>query len=68
MDALPLMFNCDFFGIEQIHGRLIREGTCGNSDRCDYLIVGSRNPIAEEYETAPDNRGFLASREKVKEI
>ena len=59
---LPLMCNCDFFGIEQIHGQLIREGTCGISDRCDYLIVGNTNPIAAEYETATDEKGFLISR------
>ena len=61
---LPLMCNCDFFGIEQIHGQLIRKGTCGNSDKCDYLIVGSKNPIAAEYDTVTDERGFLISREK----
>ena len=59
LQLLPLMCNCDFFGIEQIHGRLIREGTCGNSDRCDYLIVGNRNPIAAKYETVSDEKGFL---------
>ena len=61
---LPLMCNCDFYGIEQIHGQLIRKGTCGNADKCDYLIVGSGNPIAAEYETVTDERGFLVSREK----
>lgn len=59
---LPLMCNCDFFGIEQIHGQLIREGTCGIADRCDYLIVGNTNPIAAEYETVTDEKGFLVSR------
>ena len=45
LHVLPLMCNCDFFGISEIHGQLIRCGTCGNSDRCDYLVVGSNNPI-----------------------
>lgn len=40
--VLPLMCNSDFFGIEQIGGRLIRCGTCGNADRCDYLVSRRR--------------------------
>ena len=55
---------CDFFGIRQIHGQLIRPGTCGNSGVCDYLVVGSENPIAMEYETVMDEGGFLVSRKK----
>ena len=64
LKLLPLMCNCDFYGIEQIHGQLIREGTCGNSDRCDYLIVGRSNPIVSDYETLTDDKGFLVSRKK----
>ena len=62
LHVLPLMCNSDFFGIGEIHGRLIRCGTCGNSDKCDYLIVGSKNEIAAEYETVTDEQGFLVSR------
>ena len=64
LNVLPLMCNSDFFGIKEIHGQLIRCGTCGNSDRCDYLIVGSRNELADEYETMTDEKGFLVSRRK----
>ena len=64
LHVLPLLCNCDFFGISQIHGQLIRQGTCGNSDVCDYLVVGSENPIAGEYETVTDEGGFLVSRKK----
>lgn len=62
--VLPLLCNSDFFGIEQIHGQLIRCGTCGNGDRCDYLVVGSKNPIAGEYKTVTDENGFLVSRKE----
>ena len=62
LHILPLLCNNDFFGIEQIHGQLIRCGTCGNSDRCDYLVVGSHNPLAAEYEVVRDEGGFLVSR------
>ena len=64
LHVLPLLCNSDFFGISEIHGQLIRCGTCGNSTVCDYLVVGSKNPIAGEYETVTDERGFLVSRKK----
>lgn len=64
LHVLPLLCNCDFFGIGEIHGQLIRCGTCGNSELCDYLVVGSDNPIAKEYETVTDEGGFLISRKR----
>ena len=64
MHVLPLLCNSDFFGIAEIHGQLIRCGTCGNSYVCDYLVVGSKNPIASEYTTVTDEGGFLVSRRK----
>ena len=62
LHVLPLLCNSDFFGISEIHGRLIRCSTCGNGDRCDYLVVGNENPIVREYETVTDEGGFLVSR------
>ncbi len=62
LHILPLLCNCDYFGIEQIHGKLIRCGTCGNSRQCDYCVVGDENPLAKEYETVKDEKGFLVSR------
>ena len=64
LHVLPLLCNSDFYGIGEIHGKLIRCGTCGNSDRCDYLVVGSENPMARRYETVTDAGGFLISRKK----
>ena len=64
LHVLPLLCNCDFFGIEELHGKLIRCGTCGNSKMCDYLVVGDKNPIVAEYETVTDEGGFLVSRKK----
>ena len=64
LHVLPLMCNSDFFGIEQIHGTLIREGTCGIGEQCDYCVVGDRNPLADAYETIVDEQGFLVSRRK----
>lgn len=64
MHILPLFCNSDYYGIAGVHGTLIREGTCGNADRCDYCIVGSGNPLAAEYEIIKDEKGFLVSRKK----
>ena len=64
LHVLPLLCNSDFFGISEIHGTLIRCGTCGNSDRCDYCVVGSDNPLAKDYEIVKDELGFLVSRKK----
>ncbi len=64
LHILPAMCNCDYYGIEQIHGKLIRQGTCGNSDRCDYCVVGSKNSLAQKYTTIRDKQGFLISVEE----
>ena len=57
-------FLWNFFGIEQIHGTLIRCDTCGNSEMCDYCVVGNKNPLADRYEIRTDEVGFLVSVEK----
>lgn len=64
LHVLPLLCNSDFYGISEIHGKLIRCGTCGNSDRCDYLVVGDRNPMTEQYVTEVDENGFMVSKKK----
>ena len=66
MEVLPLFCNADYWGISQLHGALIRCGTCGNSERCDYCVVGSENPMAKEYEIVKDEGGFLVSRKSSK--
>ena len=62
MQVLPLFCNSDYWGMSQLHGALLRHGTCGNADRCDYCVVGSENSMAEEYEIIKEEAGFLASR------
>jgi len=64
LHVLPLLCNSDFYGISEIHGQLIRCGTCGNSDRCDYMVVGDRSPEASQYVTVKDAGGFLVSRKR----
>ena len=48
--------------MSQLHGTLIRCGTCGNADRCDCCVVGSENSMAKEYEIIKEEAGFLVSR------
>ena len=44
---------------------MIRCGTCGNSNTCDYLVIGNNNPIAAEYVTVSDEQGFPVSRKRL---
>ena len=64
LHVLPLFCNSDFWAMEQLHGTLIRCGTCGNADVCDYCVVGSESPMAGQYEIVKDEKGFLVSRKK----
>lgn len=64
LHVLPLLCNSDYYGISLLHGTLIRCGTCGNSDVCDYCIIGNKNHLADEYEIVTDEKGFMASRKK----
>lgn len=64
LHVLLLFCNADYWGIGQLHGTLIRRGTCGNADRCDYCVVGSENSLAKEYELVKDEAGFLVSRKR----
>ncbi len=61
MDTLPFLCNCDYYGIEQIGGVLIRKGTCGTSDECDYLVVGADDPAAARYDKIYDSTGTIVS-------
>lgn len=63
-DALPLMCNCDHMAMQKLHACLIREETCGTSDRCDYCICGDQNPLAKEYELVRADNGLLLSVKK----
>ena len=60
MHVLPLFCNSDYWGISQIHGTLIRHGTCGNSDKCDYCVVGSeKRGIADKETVMKRSKWFM---------
>ena len=50
MRILTLFCNADYWGISQLHGTLIRQGT--------YCVVGSDQPMAKEYEIVKDGKFF----------
>ena len=60
--VLPLMRSCDCLAIRKLHVMLIREGTCGSSKRCDYCIVGDRNPLAANYENVKNEQGLIIGK------
>ena len=64
LHVLPLLCNCDYFGISALGGTLIRRGTCGTGKICDYCIVGNKNPLADKYDIVTDDMGFMRSVEK----
>lgn len=60
-DVLPIMCNCDHMAMQKLHATLIREGTCVESDCCDYCIIGDRNPLAASYRLIKKENGLLIS-------
>ena len=64
LHVLPLFCNSDYWAMEQLHGTLIRCGTCGNAEKCDYCVVGSESALAKQHEIVKDENGFLVSRKK----
>ena len=63
-DVLPVMCNCDHLAMQKLHACLIRESTCVTSDHCDYLVVGDRNPLTDEYELVRTENGLMISVKK----
>ena len=63
-DVLPVMCNCDHMAMQKLNGYLIREGTCVTADCCDYCILGSRHPLAKEYDLVRMDNGLLVSVKK----
>lgn len=55
---MPLLCNCDYLAMSELGCELIRHGTCTNSDRCDYYMVGSRNPVVREHPRKTDRDGL----------
>ena len=63
-DVLPYLCNADFFGIELMHGKLIRKNTLGNGDVCDYAICGNKDPYVKEHEEYRDEAGYIRNTKR----
>ena len=57
LDILPALCNSDYAALEKIHARLVRKETCGNGDRCDYTIYGSKDKDLINHEEYVDEKG-----------
>ncbi len=61
-DIMPALCNVDYASMECIHARLIRTTTCANGDRCDYTIVGDRDPYLKDHPEYRDAEGYRRNR------
>lgn len=62
LEVMPALCNPDFQGMECIHARLVRKTTCSNGDRCDYTIVGDRDPYLKDHPEYRDEAGYRRNK------
>lgn len=62
LEVMPALCNPDFEAMECIHARLVRTTTCANGDRCDYTIVGDRDPYLQEHPEYRDKAGYRRNK------
>ncbi len=62
LEVMPALCNPDFEGMECIHARLVRTTTCANGDRCDYTIVGDRDPYLKDHQEYRDEQGYRRNK------
>ena len=62
LEVMPALCNPDFEGMECIHARLVRTTTCANGDRCNYSIVGDRDPYLKDHPEYRDDAGYRRNK------
>lgn len=62
LEVMPALCNPNFEGMECIHARLVRTTTCANGDRCDYSIVGDRDPYLKDHPEYRDDAGYRRNK------
>lgn len=62
LEVMPALCNPDFEAMECIHARLVRKATCANGDRCDYTIVGDRDPYLKDHPEYRDSAGYRRNK------
>lgn len=60
--VMPALCNPDFEAMECIHARLVRTTTCAMGDRCDYTIVGDRDPYLQAHPEYRDAAGYRRNK------
>lgn len=61
-DIMPALCNVDFKSMELIRAKLVRKGTCVDSDRCDYTICGDEDEYAKQHPEYVDEKGFKRNK------
>lgn len=62
LEVMPAFCNPDYEAMECLHARLVRKTTCANGDRCDYTIVGDRDPYLESHPEYRDEAGYRRNK------
>ncbi len=62
LEVMPALCNPDFEAMECIHARLVRTTTCANGCKCDYTIVGDRDPYLKEHPEYRDEAGYRRNK------
>ena len=62
LEVMPALCNPDFEAMECIHARLVRTTTCSNGCKCDYTIVGDRDPYLKEHPEYIDEAGYRRNK------
>lgn len=61
-EIAPALCNVDYMSMELIHARLVRTSTCVDGDRCDYTIVGNRDPYLKDHPEYLEGQGYRKNR------
>ena len=61
-EIMPALCNVDYKSMELIHAKLIRKGTCVESDKCDYTICGDKDEYATAHPEYTDENGFRRNK------
>jgi len=61
-DIMPALCNVDYASMELIHARLVRTTTCADGCRCDYAIVGDKDPYLRDHPEYRDEAGYRKNK------
>ncbi len=48
-EIMPALCNVDYKSMELIRAKLVRSGTCVDTDKCDYTIRGDKDKYVDEH-------------------